>query len=189
MDNSIFKNEVNYWDAYFDGSKNFDNKIFELAFFKIFVKFELYVSEIFIHYCIGNSSIHQFSQNRRLNFLDMKHFDSIVKNSSNQNYIDYFSKMLDLAPHIFEENNTPFIVFSDPNYNQAISQMRILRNYIAHESLSAKEKYCKNLNNNKFIEPHEFLLKKRKGTEITNYTHYITSLVEISEFLLNPIPD
>lgn len=189
MDNSVFIDEVNYWDNFFGSGKKFDDKIFELAFFKIFVKFELYVSEIFVHYCIGNSSVYEFLPNRKLNFLDRKHFDSIIKNSNNQNYIDYFSKMLDLAPHIFEENNTPFIVFSDPSYHQSITHMRILRNYIAHESLSSKEKYCKSLVNNKFIEPYEFLLKKRKGTELTNYTYYITSLIEISEFLLNPIPE
>lgn len=187
MDNSVLKNEIDYWDIYFSSTKKYDKKLFELAFFKIFVKFELFVSEIFVHYCIGNKSVHNYLPNRKLEFIDRNHFESIIRNS-NSNNIDFFSKMYELAPHIFEDDNTPFIVFNDPDYNQSIGYMRILRNFIAHESLTSKNKYSKTLLNNKFIEPYEYLLKNKKGTTTSNYTFYVTSLIDISEYLLNPIP-
>lgn len=188
MDNSIFKDEINYWDNYFINSKNPENRLFELAFFKIFVKFELFVSEIFVHYCIGNQSVNLYSPVRKLNFTDRNHFDCVIKNK-NSNYIDYFSKMNELAPYVFEEENSPFIIFNDPTFNQNINQMRTLRNYIAHESNTSKAEYLKQLLNGRFKEPYEFLLKNRKGKTISNYTYYTNSLIEISDYLLGPNPE
>ena len=187
MDNSIFKNEIDYWENYFSNSKKPEDRLFELAFFKIFVKFELFVSEIFVHYSIGNQSVNLYSPIRKLNFTDKNHFDCVIKNK-NSNYIDYFSKMYDLAPYVFEEENSPFIIFNDPTCLQNINQMRILRNYIAHESNSSKTEYSKQLLNGKFKEPYEFLLKIKKGKTISNYTYYTNSLIEISNYLLGPYP-
>ncbi len=183
MDNSNFIEEVKYWEKYFSETVKPEDRLIELAFFKIFVKFELFVSEIFIHYCIGNESKLNYKPTRKLNFLDKNHFDGLIKNK-NSVYIDYFSKMEELSPHIFEDEKCPFNIFSSASHFQVIDQMRCLRNYIAHESESSKIKYQKNLLNGKFLEPFEYLLKFKKGTRNTNYSFFIETLVEITEYLL-----
>lgn len=64
--------------------------------------------------------------------------------------------------------------------------MKTLRDYIAHESDTSRNRFIKCLLNNKtFISPNEFLLKKKKTLNISNYTHYTNIMIEISGYLIN----
>ncbi len=63
--------------------------------------------------------------------------------------------------------------------------MKILRNYIAHESLSSRKKYIQSLlGNNDFIEPFEFLRKIRRATGKSNLTTYNEIILNSTNYLI-----
>ena len=131
MDNLLLQNEISYWQSILPKTNN--PKLLELAFFKIFIKFEKFASDLFIHYSIGNSSIEGYCPIRTLCFLDDTHL-----------------------------------------FSSEFNNMKILRNYIAHESQFAENKYIISLlNNRSFIEPYLFLEKNRKNTGKSNFTTYL----------------
>lgn len=161
--------------------------LYEVSFFKIFVKFEKFLSEMFIRYSIGEKSSHNYLPERKLNFIDEEHLRAVLSDG-NKSYIDYRSKIEKLGKHIFRRN--PFNVIFEESINSTLFyEMECMRNYIAHESEESKRKY-KNacLNNNEFIDVGEYLLKINRRKSKTNYTIYIEKIIEISNLLLDP-PD
>jgi hypothetical protein len=181
MDNYFVANEVEYWNRIL--SNNDNPKLLELAFFKIYIKFEKFVSDLFIHYSTGQLNSLNFCPDRILEFRDDTHLNNVL-GTKNKNYINYYESITDLSEHIFVNN--PFeIITTDANFSNEFVNMKLLRNYIAHESSTSKNKYVKTiLNNRDFIEPHEFLIKKRNGTNKSNYTIYIEAIMSTSTFLL-----
>lgn len=191
MINSIVHNEINFWNSEIEKLDSPNEKIYELAYFKIFVKFEVLVSELFINYSIGHDSplVLNYTPSRILNFTDKKHLAGILS-TSNSNYIDYFNKAITSSKYIFRDNQDPFsLVFNSSSYSTYYSQMKDIRNYIAHESNEAKKKYHKNVIHlhNDFIEPSHYLAKKNRGQSKTNYSIFIEKITEMTEILLNPI--
>lgn len=154
------------------------------VFFKIYVKFEQYLSKIFESYCIGVPSSKGYCPQRKLAFTDEEHLRAILR--GDKQYIDYIKKIETLAPHIFV--NSPFnIIFNVADNNTLFNQMITLRNYIAHESNESRTKYIKTcLGNGTFIEPDSYLTKINRRTSSSYYTIYINKIIEISDLILDP---
>lgn len=156
--------------------------LYEASFFKIYVKFEVYLSNIFENYCIGMQSSKGYCPERKLTFIDKEHLRVILR--GDRQYVDYIKKIEMLSKHIFVDN--PFnIVFDVADNLTILNQMITLRNYIAHESGEAKIKYIKTcLGNGQFIEPPIYLTKRNRRTSKSIYTTYIEKIIEISDMIL-----
>jgi len=156
--------------------------LYEASFFKIFVKFEVYLANIFEDYCIGLQSGRGYCPERKLAFSDREHLRAVLR--GDKQYVEYIKKIELLSKHIFVDN--PFNIIFDVAENLTmLNQMITLRNYIAHESGEARIKYVKTcLGNGQFIEPSTYLLKKNRRTSKSNYTLYIEKIVEISDLIL-----
>ncbi len=141
--------------------------LYEASFFKIYVKFEVYLANIFENYCVGIKSDNGYCPQRKLAFTDKEHLRAILK--GDKQYVEYIKKIESLSKHIFVDN--PFNVIFDVADNLTImNQMMALRNYIAHESGEARLKYIRTcLGNGQFVEPSEYLIKKNKRTSKSNY--------------------
>lgn len=181
------KKEIEYWNEHVFLLNPPNNRIYELAFFKIFVKFELFLSNLFIKYSIGISSETGYIAERKLLFENEQHLKAILKNN-NANYVNYSEKIQSLSKEIFLSEKDPFsLVFRDPRLNDAYQKMVILRNYIAHESNESKKKYTETLIiTGPFLEPGEWLIKKPRNNPKTNYTIFIEIIEEIIGILIKP---
>ncbi len=182
MNNTNLLNEISKWNLILSTNTNRD--LYELAFFKIFIKFEKFLSDTFENYSIGNQSDSGYCPERILNFIDLEHLNKIIK-KENASFVNHYEIIKNLSSCIFLSN--PFeIIISDANYSTDIHHMKVLRDFIAHESDSAKGKYIRSLLNNRpFISPNEYLLKKKKIINISNYTHFTNIITEISKYLIN----
>lgn len=162
----------------FEGSKIFQNN------FSTYTVSETLPSDAFENYSIGLQSDYGYCPDRILNFIDVDHLYKIIK-KENKSYINHYESIKNLSNCIFQDN--PFeILTTDANYSTDINNMKTLRDYIAHESDTSRNRFIKCLLNCKtFISPNEFLLKKKKTLNISNYTHYINIMTEISGYLIN----
>lgn len=187
MDSSIVLNEIELWDSLFSSEENINERLYEIAIFKIFVKLEFFISEAFIVYATGVANEYGYSAKRQLNFKDKRHLKAVLK-SGNKGFIDFNDKIKSLSKHIFEEQKNPFdIILSDAEYSQYYNKIRVIRNYIAHESEESKKKYIAEvLNNRQFIEVHEHLTKINRRTSKSNYSIYIDKIKDITEVISNP---
>lgn len=157
--------------------------LYEASFFKIYVKFEVYMANIFEDYCIGIESSKGYCPQRKLAFSDKEHLRAVLRGE--KQYVDYIKKIETLSKHIFIDN--PFnIIFDVADNTTMFNQMTALRNYIAHESGESKTKYIKTcLGNGEFIEPYTYLLKKNRKTSKSNYTLFVEKIAEISDLILD----
>lgn len=181
MDNSCLLEEIEFWRTKIS---NDDLEILELAFFKIFIKFEKFVSDMFICYSVGNKSSREYCPSRKLSFLDETHLNAIIK-KENKSFVNHYESVFKLADHIFQDN--PFEILStDINFCTDIINMKTLRDYIAHESNHAKRLYQERvLGNKKFIKPSEFLKSIKKSKSISYYTYYVNLMRDSSEYILS----
>lgn len=156
--------------------------LYEASFFKIYVKFEVFLSEMFKSYCIGTVNSNGYCPQRKLAFVDEEQLEAVLK--GDKQYVDYLKKIESLSKHIFIDN--PFNVIFDVADNATyINQMMALRNYIAHESSESRNKYVKTcLSNQSFVEPRDFLMMKNKKNSKSHYTIYIDKILEISDLIL-----
>lgn len=178
------KDEIDFWEKEIQ-SYQMNNYLYEIAFFKIFIKLEKYLAEMFLIYSTGKSSSKGYTAKRQLKFENEAHLRNIFMNP-NRKYMDYTRIIQERSKYIFEKN--PFeIVFFDASLSGCFKQMTILRNYIAHESIEAKDKYIsKVLNNKDFIRPSEYLYNKNKLEPCTNFGYFIKKIKEITMILSNP---
>lgn len=188
MDNSELLNEINIWQNEFQ-NPNFNNKLIELAFFKIFVKFEKFLSHLFTQYSTGKKSGMSYKPKRKLGFSSSNQLYDVIR-GSNRSYIDIPKLIKSLSPHIFKDNDDPFfLVFSDPTFSDNYTKMQVIRNFIAHESIESRTKYINNVLNTynitSFIEASDFLLR---NTRVGNsyYTMFTSILQQYSNILINP---
>ena len=156
--------------------------LYEASFFKIYVKFEVFLSEMFKSYCIGTVNSKGYCPQRKLAFVDEAQLDAVLK--GDKQYVDYLKKIESLSKHIFVDN--PFNVIFDVADNATyINQMMALRNYIAHESSESRSKYLHTcLSNKAFVEPCDFLMSKNKRNSRSYYTIYINKILQISDLIL-----
>lgn len=188
MTNQDLIDEIQRWNTVFASTSAIDNSLYELAFFKIFIKFEKFLSDSFENYAIGNVSIHGYCPIRRLNFDDLTHLNKVIQKKE-RSFINHFEVIKNISDCFFTDN--PFdIIKTDPTYTTIINQMKVIRDYIAHESSAARNKYIVNiLNNRPFVEPYQHLLSSKRGSGLSYYTFYINSIQNISNFIINtPIP-
>lgn len=190
MDNTEILAEINNWQIEIS-KPDFNDKMIELAFFKIFVKFEKFLTNIFIHYSIGKKSVSSFKPKRKLGFTSVNQLSEIIK-GSNKSYIDYPKIIAVISLHIFKDQNDPFaLIFNDPTFLDNYRKMQYIRNFIAHESEESKLKYLTNVletyNIRTFKPAYEFLLmNNRRG--ISYYSIYIKVIQDYSGILVNPAP-
>ncbi|WP_243300212.1 hypothetical protein [Bacillus litorisediminis] len=185
MDNTYLTEEINNWN----NQIRLNHKLYELAFFKIFVKFELFLTNTFIGYATGESSIKGYTPERKLNFEDKAHLVGVLRNYRSS-FIDYSEKIQQISKFIFLEEKDPFsLIFNDSKFYNYFIEMKYIRNYIAHESQESRIKYHKYVLKNKpFEEPNDFLKKINKKNSKTYYSIYIDIIREFSEVILDPTP-
>lgn len=158
--------------------------LYEIAFVKIYVKFEKFLSLIFTKYCLGQESAKGYKPRRKLEFKDDVQLKAILKND-NRSYIDYLKKIESLSKHIFEDN--PFSIIFETSDSSLFDSMIILRNYIVHESYESRKKFedtCIHRNDST-IEAGDYLLNVKRGTNRTNYDIFIEKIKQISELILD----
>jgi hypothetical protein len=179
MNNSVLVNEIEYWRLLLQSNSNYE--LIELAFFKIFIKYEKFISDIFIQYSIGMKSDLNYCPVRKLNFVNEVHLNKMLQ-KRNTSFINHFEVVLNLSEHVFVDN--PFeILTSDANYSSEVKKMKIIRDYIAHESSHAKKKFENSVTNNVVIKPHEFLNSTNRRLSISYYSYYLKIMEETSEYI------
>lgn len=187
IDNEDIINEINLWNNEFKLGTKINDKLYEIAIFKIFVKFELFLSKMFVLYSTGKASSMGYIPKRKLLFIDEQHLNYIL-NDKNKGYINYIEKIKTISEHIFEDNKNPFdLIFQDSNYYNYFNQIQAIRNYIAHESQESRKKYIKSVLNNKdFIEPYIHLKKINRKFSKSYYSLYVEKIKEMSEIIIDP---
>lgn len=153
-----------------------NNDLIEVAFFKIFVKFERLLLDCVVMYAIGERSSLGYQPNRRLIFSDHDH---LRKTITDKNYIDVSKRVEDIVKQIFEENN-PFTLFFESTDKDTLIKMQTLRNYIAHESPESKIAYRRKVlpPNGEFMNAADFLSSRKNRTAaISNYSYFIEVIV------------
>lgn len=185
MDNSELIGEIDKWKNIFQN--NNDNHLYELAFFKIFVKFEKFLADCFEGYCAGNESIYNYCPVRKLNFVDVNHLHRVLKCNGGGSFINHSKIIKDISNYFFDDNDDPFdIIKTDPNYSNLYIHMLLVRNVIAHESSEAKNKYHSTIigNNNPYISPNEHLFSQKRGSSDSYYTIYTNAIKNISNYIV-----
>ncbi|PAC26934.1 hypothetical protein [Flectobacillus sp. BAB-3569] len=95
MENQEILDEISFWDSKmntipqgitFNNStdesnylQSVRNEIIDIAFFKIYIKFEKFFTMMFEQYCIGGVNQNGYCPNRKLNFTDTGHFLAIIQ--------------------------------------------------------------------------------------------------------------
>lgn len=176
--------EIDKWELWV---KNGEGSRFDIALFKIWIQFECYLNYMFTQYAIGNSSSSGFAPLRKLHFIDESHFNVFMR-SQGQTYVDYMKKIDTHSGHIFESN--PFDVIILDERRALLLQIKAIRNYIAHESYSAKKEVinkCFNGDERKFIEPERFLRKIPTKENESWFAKYIKTIKEIIDLIEKPL--
>lgn len=157
-------------------------ELYEVFFFKIYVKFEVFLSKIFEQYCVGEASGNGFCPSRKLEFEDREHLRAVLR--GDRQYVEYIKKIQQLSKYIFFDN--PFNIIFDVAENfTLLDQMMALRNYIAHESAESRKKYTeKCLGGGDFISPSQYLVKINRRVSKSNYTIFVDKMMQISELIL-----
>jgi len=166
-----------------------DNSISDIALLKIFIEFEKFLTNSFISYTLGKKGNNSFSPKLRLIFDDKEHLEGLLK--CNKAYIEYIEKIQEVRKFIFDDSSCPFNkVFSTAEFETLFKQIKILRNFIAHESEESKEKYKKNVLRangiSTYREVHTFLMDINKKKNIPYYTIYINFFKFYSEIICDP---
>ncbi|MBB6714781.1 hypothetical protein [Clostridium gasigenes] len=179
-------NEIKKWDKEFLENENKDI-LYEIAFFKIFVKFEVFVSKVFIKYASGEGSEEGYIVKRKLAFKDEKHLKVFLKDG-NSSFVNYYDKIPKLSKYIFEDKKDPFwLIFSSGSYSSYLNQMKAIRNYIAHESEESKKIYIEDvLRERSFVYPFEYLGKMNSKRGKTNYSILVGNILEMMNLLSDP---
>lgn len=155
-----------------------DNTFLEIAFFKIFVKFENFITDIIINY--ATKSVENVNKvELRIAFDDREHFKNVIGIS----YLDTGVKTKKLVDQIFTANNHISFFFNSDE-SQFFEEMKCLRNYIAHESEESRTKYMrKTTKTPNFIEPNDFLKSKKRRETDTMYTKFVNMVLKYAEYI------
>lgn len=189
MDNSELKQEIYKWQNIFQ-NQNINDDLYELAFFKIFIKFERLLSVSFERYVTGQAGKNGILPKRKLNFIDDSHLKKILKCNGGKSFVEHIKIIRDFSDCFFDDASNPFdIIKTDPIYSNIFSEMVSIRNFIAHESNEAREKYIKTCLGNRqdrFKPVYDYLKSMRKNAGESNYTFYIKAMDAISVYVIEP---
>ena len=176
--------EIYQWESWVRDEKK---SRFDIALLKIWIQFECYLGYMFTQYAVGNKSSSGFAPSRKLHFIDESHFYAFMRNPG-QAFVDYMKKIETHSEHIFKSN--PFDVIILDERRDIFLKIKAIRNYIAHESSSAKREVinkCFNGDERKFIEPERFLQEIPTGENESRFTKYIETLKEIIDLIEKPL--
>lgn len=175
--------EIELWKSIFKEEVN--DIFYEIAFFKIFVKFEKFMIAAFIHYATGGKSENGYIPERQLKFNSLSHLEGVFIIESKKYLIEKPESINQLSKHIFCDMDNPFeAIFNDSLFSDNIIYMRIIRNFVAHGSDESLRKYIKVIcNDQNFFSPSVYLLKNRKGQRVKNYTFFVDLLKVHSELI------
>ncbi len=158
---------------------------YDIALLKIWIQFERFIGELFMTYATGNPSERGYSPELKIKFQDEEQFNAFMREGTKK-YIEYLDKIEKLSSHIFKTN--PFdVILLDADIKSSFEQMKVIRNYIAHESGEARRKFintCFSGNEKNFVEPNDFLKSREKTTKDTYYTYYMKTIKTILDFLI-----
>ena len=86
-------------------------ELYEIYFFKIYVKFEVFLAHLFENYCIGVASGKGYCPNRKLEFIDKEHlspkskikaYDYLEELSNNDAEMEVSIRTFSICAKIFE---------------------------------------------------------------------------------------
>lgn len=146
IDNQIVEQEINDWKSKILKMYNvLVSDLLELAFFKIYVKFEFFLVETFEKYVLGTQSKTGFIPQRKLNFSSDSQLRDMLQGNNPKNYLELTADRIEkLSKHIFEDTENPFFdTFNDSFFSAKYKEMTTIRNLIAHESKESKKQYQK----------------------------------------------
>lgn len=167
-----FLEEISKWEGIISVNKD----LIDVAFFKIFVKFERLLVDCVVMYAIGQKSSLGYHPNRRLLFSDHDH---LRKTITDKKYIDVSNRVEDIVKQIFEQNN-PFTLFFESTDKDTLIKMQTIRNYIAHESPESRTAYMKKVlpPQSEFIDAADFLsARKNRTAAMSNYSYFIEVMI------------
>lgn len=187
MMKKAIENEIMFWKEWASQNKN---SRYDIALFKIWIQFERFIGELFIKYSIGEKSEEGYSPQLKLDFSSEEQLNAFLR-EGNKPYIEYLNKINKLSKHIFETD--PFqMIYKDSKNSLVFDQVKAIRNYVAHESGSAKSKYiniCFSGDKRKFKEPNDYLKQREKETGESYFTYYTDAIKDMVELLINPPDD
>lgn len=165
-----------------------DSSLTDLALFKIWVRFEQYLASYFQLYARGGESEYGKSPRLRVVFEDEEHLNKFLKHPKDK-YIDYLIKIQDLSAHLFVPN--PFDAYLSDSERNTKNELKVLRDFIAHESTEARGKYERTFfnDNDPIKEPRDYLnsIKRRAQPRQTNFSHFIAYIRKHAELVADPI--
>ena len=155
-------------------------ELIEYSFFKIYTDFSQSIEDYFYSYSVGDKSFSGKCPSRKLMFTNNEQVKKVIKKDG-----DFFSlEMLErVSLHIFEEPN-PFGIIKT-NFSSEFSDMKILRDYIAHKSDTAKSKYISHFCVIVALEPYQVLQSKIKKIKMTRLEYYFAIMIQVLEFIHN----
>jgi len=153
------------------------------ALLEVFIEFEKFLTHAFISYALKEKGKNSFAPELRLQFDDKVHLQGLLQCS--KPYIDYIKKVKEVRKFIFKESTCPFHkVFSTADFNTNFLHIKIMRDFIAHQSEESKAKYVKTiLNSGRYIKVNTYLNTLSKHENISNYSRYINALKFYSEVI------
>jgi hypothetical protein len=179
------QNEITRWEALVRA----DKELLELAFFKIFVKFEKFLADSFIIYAIGGASKTGFVPQRKLPFVDEAHLRNVIM-ADDKKYSDLpIERVKILSENIFENGQNPFFrTLSDSVFTPNFKEMQLVRHFIAHESDESQKRYIDRVlqgyGKNEFIPLIDFFQLTKRFSETTTITKTL-SIYSIYTLLLS----
>ena len=186
--NKLENDEFKEFIATCSSDLNDNPLLYEVSFLKIYVKFESFLSTMFEKYALGEKNSIGYAPDRTLQFSTKKQLRAFLCGGQQKPYIEYLRVIQTLAPHMFISN--PFNIIFEIAQNQTyINKMISLRNHIAHESDTSKQRYISTCLSGytEYIEPGEYLRTNNKKFSKSNYAIFVDKLVEITELIINPI--
>lgn len=166
------KQQIDFWCEW---SINDTSGRFDIALFKIWVKFEKFLSIVFVNYSLQISLHGSYRPRLKITFQNEEQFNAFLRDGSKR-YIEYYKKIKNLSKFIFEDN--PFaILYEDIEISDVVSKVIAVRNYVAHESEESKSKYVNEcLNGKPFIDPNDYLRELKEEQNVSNFTSFIDSI-------------
>ncbi len=179
------ENSIQIWT---DWARNSSTPRYDIALFKIWIQFEKFLSDLFVLYAIGGESEAGFSPGQKLAFSDENQLNPFLRNAGAK-YINYFDIIPALSEHIFINDVFSKVVFNEPTNSTVVNQVMYIRNYIAHESGEAKDRLIRNVycNNGVFLEPNDYLQRKKKNSGKTYYTYYVETISNMVSLLVQGV--
>jgi hypothetical protein len=156
------------------------NELVEYSFFRIFTYFSQSIENYFYHYTLGDKSFSGRCPKRKLMFTSVEQINQVIKKQGDFFNLDLLERV---SIHIFEEP-TPFEIIK-ANYSSEFSDMKILRDYIAHKSDIAKSKYIEHFCKAGDLEPFQVLLTKTKKQKMNRLDNYFGIMVQVLEYIHN----